>query len=200
MNSRRHLLWFALVFLPAGAAAQRVQNMDISFLAGATAYGSQAVPGSSAIVDGGVDPCVSFRYGYQLARASAASFWLEVATSFQLGGSAGGNLPGSTLRNFNTFTLGGRFMVPVHSRVSIYGALGGGEGGFYYPVVDGAKPYIKSNDVFHGVLEFGGGVDVRLIERISFRTEVRDFVTGRGLNGATGRHHILPFAGVSFHF
>jgi hypothetical protein len=25
-------------------------------------------------------------------------------------------------------------------------------------------------------------------------------VSGKGLNGVTGRHHMLPFAGIAFHF
>jgi hypothetical protein len=30
--------------------------------------------------------------------------------------------------------------------------------------------------------------------------EVRDSVTGKGLGGAAGRHHVLPFFGVALHF
>ncbi len=51
----------------------------------------------------------------------------------------------------------------------------------------------------HGVFGFGGGADVRLTRWFSLRMEVRDFVTGKGLGGAGGRHHVLPAIGVAFH-
>jgi hypothetical protein len=188
------------LFLAGSAAAQIVQNSDISILAGGTAFGSHVVPGSNVTVDGGVALCTSFLYGYQLARASAASFWLEYAQSFKLGDTSGGSIAGGLNNEFTIYTLGGRVMIPVKPRVSLYGALGGGVGSFYYPAIDVSKPLIKSNYVWHGVFEFGGGVDLRLSQRFSIRTEVRDFVTGKGLSGASGRHHILPLLGVSFHF
>ena len=59
-----------------------------------------------------------------------------------------------------------------------------------------ASPYQTT----HGVFQFGGGVDLRLTERISIRGEVRDFVTGSGLSGSNGPHHLVPLMGLAMHF
>src|SRR5262245_54463926 len=125
MNSRCHLLWFAVVLLPAGAAAQGVQNNDISFLIGATASGDHAIAGGAATQYGYTASGASFRYGYQLTRVSFASIWFETGLgTFVTGAFAKGSLPGSTLNNIEAFTAGPRFMAPLKSRVSLYGALG----------------------------------------------------------------------------
>jgi len=202
MNNRRHLLMFAVVLLPAGVAAQGVQNKDISFLFGATATGNHAIAAGAATVYGYTAPCASFRYGYQLTRVSFTSVWLDAGIgTFVTDAWGEGSLPGSTLNDIQAYTAGARFMVPVNSRVSLYGALGAGGGDFRHAYVSaGAEPHLASYSTWHGVFEFGGGMDYRIRQRISIRTEVRDFVSGRGLSGSAGRHHILPFAGVSFHF
>lgn len=63
-----------------------------------------------------------------------------------------------------------------------------------------ANPTISSNSTGHGLAVLGGGIDVRLTRRISIRGEVRDLVTGAGLSGAKGRHHVLPLFGVALPF
>lgn len=92
-------------------------------------------------------------------------------------------------------------MLPLQSRVSGYGLLGGGGGWFQYAVINGgSNPYVSSNSTAQGLLVAGGGIDVRLTRRISIRGEVRDLVTSAGLSGASGRHHVLPLFGIAFHF
>ncbi len=189
------------LLLSTGAVAQEVQNKDLSALFGAAHFGSHPIAGAAATVDSYTAFCNSFRYGYQVARFSAGSLWVEAAIgTFVLGSSAKGSVPGSALNNIQAYTGSARWMFPVHSRVSLYGAVGAGGGQFDYPVVSGATPHLSSNQTWHGVLELGAGVDFRLMERISIRTEVRDLVSGQGLSGSSGRHHVLPFLGVSFHF
>ena len=98
-------------------------------------------------------------------------------------------------------TLGIRMMAPLAPRVSVFGAAGGGVGLFHYPwVLPGSNPYLLSQSTTHGVLQFGGGVDLRLSRRFSIRGEVRDFVSGKGLSGASGPNHVVGLAGVGFHF
>lgn len=92
-------------------------------------------------------------------------------------------------------------MVPVSSRLSIYAVSGGGAGSFQSLVVTGgANPSVSTDSTVHGVFVFGGGADFRLSKGLSLRVEARDLVTGKELDGATGRHHWLPTLGVAFHF
>ena len=196
------LLGFLLVtLLPGGAWAQGVQNMDISILAGGRSVQSRVVPGSNATVYGTALAGQAIGYGYQVARTSAASLWLEYGSSLWFDGASTASLPGSVSNEMGLYTLGVRFMVPVQSRISAYGALGGGGGNFHYDVtVAEPSPHVTANSTHHGVFDFGGGVDIRLTRRISIRGEVRDFVSGAGLSGATGVHHVLPVVGVALHF
>ena len=78
----------------------------------------------------------------------------------------------------------------------------GGVGTFDYPVVtaSGGTSSVGTNDTWHGVFELGGGIDIRLTRLFSVRVECRDFVTGKGLDGVPGRHHIAPAAGIAAHF
>ena len=127
---------------------------------------------------------------------------MELSEWFNIGGgSSQGSLPGSVLKDMSAYTAGVRMMIPVQDRVSTFLAAGGGAGNFHYPVITtGAKPSLASNSVWHGVFDFGGGFDLRLSQRLSIRTEVRDFVAAKGLSGSSGRHHIMPLLGFSFHF
>ena len=188
--------------LVSGAAwAQRVQNMDISFLAGPAITSSSTIPGSNVKVEGTTGYSNSTGYGYQIVRTRAGSLWIEFSPTFVSPGFAGSNISGRVSTSFSAFTLGLRLMVPVHSRISVYGALGGGSGGFRYPVIaGGAEPRVTSNSTIHGVFQFGGGVDFRLTRILSIRGEVRDFVTGSGLSGSVGPHHVVPLVGVALHF
>ncbi|SPF45302.1 exported hypothetical protein [Candidatus Sulfopaludibacter sp. SbA4] len=190
-----------LALLPGGAWAQLIQNSDFFFLFGPRSIPSQVVPGTNATVYGATLLGDSVGYGYQVARRSAASLWLEYVPAFAVHGISTASIPGSVDNSFNAFTLGVRIMIPVQSRISVYGALGGGGGWFHYAVVaSDPSPNVTSNSTAHGVFDFGGGVDFRLSRHWSIRGEVRDFVSGAGLSGSTGVHHLLPVAGVALHF
>ena len=191
----------SLILLCGPGWAQRVQNSDIYFLAGPAVSGSMAIPGSNATVNKSTGVSVSTGYGYQVARASAASIWLDFAPTIAAGRITAASIPGSVNFDFTSYTAGLRFMIPLQSRTSVFGALGGGWGTFWYPVISGGpNPSVSSNQTTHGVFQFGGGVDIRLTERISIRGEARDFVSGSGLSGSTGPHHVVPLMGVALHF
>lgn len=196
------LLSLVGVTLLSGAAwAQRVQNMDIYFLGCPAVTSSSTIPGSNVTVDGTSGLSSATGYGYQIARTTAGSVWIEFSPTFVLPGLSGASIKGSVNNDFTSFTLGLRLMIPLQSRISVYGATGGGAGSFNYPVIGGgASPSISSNSTVHGILQFGGGIDFRLTQRVSIRGEVRDFVTGSGLSGSVGPHHLVPFLGVALHF
>jgi hypothetical protein len=181
--------------------AQRVQNMDIYFLAGPAISSSVAIPGSNATVNKSTRFGDSTGYGYQVARTSDASIWIDFAPTFVLHGVTTASIPGSVNFDFMSYVAALRFMLPLQSRLSAYGTLGGGAGNFAYPAMSvGPTASVTSNYTSHGVFQFSGGIDLRLTERFSIRGEVRDIVTGRGLSGSTGPHHVVPLIGVAFHF
>ncbi len=203
MRKSPHLLLVGLVLLSGSARAQRVQNSDISILYGPAAAGSMTIPGSDVKVQRTVGLTSATCYGYQIARPRAGSLWIEGSPVFVLSGRAGATIGGRARTQFTTYTLGLRWMVPVHTRVSLFGALGGGAGTFHYPAIkikEDAKPFVTSNSTTHGVLQLGAGLDFRLTKMFSLRGEIRDFVSGSGLSGSEGPHHLVPLFGIAFHF
>jgi len=183
------------------ASAFGVQNFDVSVLSTVAVLPSQTVANSNVTIfsSSQVD-CCSGEVGYQLARTSAGSFWLEYAHTECCGGERA-SIPHNGSSGMRAETLGLRFMVPLHSRLSAFGAAGGGAGTFHYPwVLEGPTPYLLFGSTLHGVTDFGGGIDVRLSRRISIRAELRDYVSGRGLSGEVGTNRALPLFGVGFHF
>lgn len=191
----------SLILLCGPGWAQRVQNMDIYFMAGPAISSSMPIPGSNATVNKSTRFADSAGYGYQVARTSVASVWIEFAPTVVLHGITAASIPGSVNSDFTSYVAGLRFMLPIQSRISVYGTLGGGGGFFAYPAISGGpNPSVTSHNTTHGVFLCGGGVDLRLTERISIRGEVRDVVTGSGLSGSSGPHHVVPLMGVAFHF
>jgi opacity protein-like surface antigen len=190
------------MLLAGGAWAQRVQNMDIYFLAGPTSVPAQVIGGTNITLFSSMGYCSAVGYGYQVMRKSAASLWLELAPLVNIAPSAQtATIPGSITQGTLMFVPGVRVMVPLQSRLSVFGAVGGGFGGFSNATLTSDNPPdLKTRDTTHGVLGVGGGLDFRLSRYVSIRVDVRDYVTGRGLGGVPGRNHLLPMMGIAFHF
>ena len=100
------------------------------------------------------------------------------------------------------FTPGIRGNLPIHSRVSLYGAAGAGlAGGHRNDVSASAGQVITFNRYTVGLAgSIGGGLDLRLSRLMSLRGEVRDFLSGTGFNGTTGHHYAIFGFGVGFHW
>lgn len=190
-----------LLLLPAGAWAQAYQNNETSVLFGAAFGSTQVIGGSNVTVDGSPGFSTAVGFAFQVMRKSAVSLWVEpfpVITAIP-GGSA--NIPGSASANSELFVPSARLMVPVQSRISLFGALGGGVGYFHnYTLTSDVPPQLKVHGVYHGVAGAGGGVDFRISRHVSIRVDARDYVTGRDLGGVLGRNHFLPLLGVAFHY
>jgi hypothetical protein len=210
MATRRLLLLLCLALPTAWLNAQRVQNVDFFELAGPTWTPSQTIRGSNVTIAGTHGWALSTGFGYQLKRTSAGNLWLEILPFGQIGLSGRASVvaakspPGvfGSADFASQLSLAGfRWMVPVHERVSLYAAAGGGAGSFNYAVVNSFPPpgSISPHNVLHGLGDFGGGVDIRLTDNISLRTEVREYVTGIGLSGYPGRQHLVPYVGIAFH-
>lgn len=121
--------------------------------------------------------CLTNTYGWFLTGSSKASLWVEF---LPIGGST----------NFSATSLGLRGMFPLSRRVSIYAAAGGGV----------AQYDFGSDHIWHGLFDFAGGIDIRLSRRWSIRGELRDYVSGLGLGGSSGRQSLTPVLGVAWHF
>ncbi|MDR3702720.1 MAG: hypothetical protein P4L56_23950 [Candidatus Sulfopaludibacter sp.] len=176
--------------------------MDTSILFGPTWYRPHTIPGTNVALSGSTGYSQQISYGYQVLRTPAGNLWIELnPMTFFSPGASTANIKGSFSPGGFLITPGVRYMVPVQSRLSLYAVAGGGVGTFDYPVVGaGDTPYVATNDTWHGVFEFGGGIDIRLIRFLSVRAECRDFVTGKGLDGVPGRHHLAPAIGIATHF
>jgi hypothetical protein len=171
------------------AAAQGVQNQDVFLLASVnlpTTLTPTLISGNSG-------------YGYQIVRTSAASLWIEMSFAFGGGKGTVPGVGGKPQLLWNTYAPGLRFMVPLKERVSIYAAAGGGAGNFRELAISGTPPLASAIGTWHGVFDVAGGLDIRLKRSLSLRAEFRDFVTGRGLSGADGRHHSIVGIGIAYH-
>ncbi|WP_321472587.1 hypothetical protein [uncultured Paludibaculum sp.] len=197
----RGLLLACAVLLSGPVSAQRVQNKDVSFSYGPLPIKSSTIRGTNVTANGTIGMSSATGYGYQVARTAAGSIWIDVAPIFGLYASGSASVPGRINNGFSSITAGFRLMVPLQSRTSVYGTLGGGVGSFSYPVVSGDSTQpLTSNSTAHGIFQFGGGLDFRLTRGLSLRGEVRNLVTGAGLSGSSGRHHLVPLIGIAFHF
>jgi hypothetical protein len=194
----RHRLLLFAALLPGAASAQGFQNRDVVIEAGPAWIPSRTLAGTDVRLDGSVGLAIHTNYGYQIARASAASLMLDVSFLSANPGPAKSSTLGSVSTSHYTTTAGLRLMVPVESRVTFFPVAGGGFGWFNTPSTGGAV--ISSHGTVHGVFQFGGGADIRISRHVSLRAEVRNTVTGRQLSGASGRNHVLPLFGVAGHF
>jgi hypothetical protein len=192
-----------LVLLPIAASAQANQNFENYFLFGPAFASNETIGGSNVTVSGSTGFSDNIGFAFQAVRWSAATLWVEpfpviidapgwtasVRTSSSGSGTSVMAVPAA------------RFMVPVHPRVSFFGALGGGGGKFAnYTLTSDIPPQLKTHSVYHGVVGAGGGVDFRISRHISIRVDARDYVTGRGLGGDLGRNHFLPMLGLGLHY
>ena len=100
------------------------------------------------------------------------------------------------------FTPGVRLKISPQSRVSFFGALGGGVASFSQDqvVLGRLGVGVSSGRTNSAALDFGGGIDFRLTRLLSLRFDARDFVTKAGLGGAAGRNHGIYQFGIAFHF
>jgi opacity protein-like surface antigen len=193
---------FLVVALMSGAAwAQGIQNHDVFLAMGPAWTRSRTIPGTSVTLSNSWGASYQFDYGYQFARLSAVSLMVDFRMGGAFPGAVKANIPASGSNYHSSYTLGLRVMVPVNARLSLYAVSGGG-GGFFESLVvtGGADSSVSTNSTTHGVFAWGGGADLRLSRWWSLRAEVRDFVTGRDLSGAAGRHHALPLFGVALHY
>ena len=200
----RHLLplipWIAIPFLMPRAAM--AQNSDLSFLLGVYWPRGEVVTAPSTYIHGSVGASVQLNYAGQVIQ-KAVDLYIEVPVviSVQNTGTVTSTSVTSSTGPDVFFTPGVRLKISPQSRISFYGALGGGIASFSTDrIVSGKSTTITSGRTNSGALDFGGGIDFRLTRLLSLRFDARDFVTQAGLGGSVGRHHGIYEFGVVFHF
>jgi len=183
----------------SGSAAWAQQNMDTYVGFGDLANRAYAINGTSLTAEGSHVFSSVTDFGYQLVRVGPASVWLDVSQIFGSPADLQTSLPGSGRTTWQAYAAGARLRLPFGRRFSEYALAGVGGGLFHAIVMNGASPTVSTERTFHGLFEFGGGIDFRLLRWFSLRLDVRDLVTGDQL-GAPGRQHVLPTFGMAFHY
>lgn len=188
------------IFLPLGAPAQsRFQNWDMYYEAGPVFAATQTIGGSDVTLYSSAGYAWTWGFGWQFMRLSRASLWLDVPMTFTEPSHQTATIPGSITLVSTMLVPGVRVMLPLASRIAVFGVAGGGGGFFKTPCLESSNPPLTTNAIDHGVLRVGGGVDFRLSEYFSLRLELTDYVSGRDLAGVPGRNHLLPMLGFAFH-
>ena len=199
---RTHSLLLICIFLLAPLAA-RAQNSDFGFLVGVTLPQGEVAVGPRTYVRGEVGGGVQFNYAFQ-AIQHAVDLYVECPLVISALG-ASRVTPGLVTASTGIdlfFTPGVRLKFSPESRVSFYGALGGGLGSFgeIRSSTGNGNVSVSGGRTTTAALDFGGGLDFRLTRLLSLRVEGRDFVTRSGLGGSAGMHHTMVQFGIAFHF
>jgi len=172
--------------------------MDVYLTFGGSPVPAQTVPGTSVALSDSVGAAFTWGYGYQVWHSAAGSLWVDISSAFEAPHQRTSILPGNVEMDTTYTAPGVRFMVPVQAKISLYAVAGGGAGFYSVPRVTGDMVFLRSP--IHGVFDFGGGLDVRLNRSFSLRVELRDYISGHNLSGVAGPNHLLPTAGLAYHF
>lgn len=190
-----------LALVSIAIAPAWAQNSDLGFLIGVSPLKMQSTI-SGGSISTSTDANVQLDYSIQFKEVSAGTFYIELplAAVFHDSHRVGPNIVSSD-RDIIFFTPGVRWKLWVHSRVSLYAALGGGIASFGASTsIVGPDISKVSNRTTGAALDFGGGLDFRLTRLLSIRCEGRDYVTRSNAGGFSGAHHAALDVGVGFHF
>ena len=146
---------------------------------------------------------LAHQFGTFLGRDLFLDIPIAVIPSISLNKASGGNPSSNYSAVF--FTPGLRLMFRQGSKIRPWVAVGAGaahlEGGD--TLLDGSTNF-KSRILTTYAFEFGGGVDYRFNRRVSFRGQIRDFITASppvGVTQTQGFSNHFPYSGgVVFHF
>jgi len=194
-------LLVSAALLVQGAA--HAQNSDFAVLLGVTWPEGKIVSGPGTYVKGSVGGDIQFNYAFQAVQR-VVDLYVEfpmVIAGRDTGLTTAGMVSESAGVDFY-FTPGVRLKFSPESRVSLYGAAGGGLAslGQLNVLTTNRSVTLSTGRVTTGAFDFGGGFDLRITRLLSFRIEGRDFVTRAGLGGSAGMHHGLVNFGIAFHF
>ena len=194
------LLVTALVAAPA-----RAQNQELTFSLGGIPGQTCTFQGSAGTAQISADRSFGINYGHRFLDAKIAALYGEiefVAIPNRGVTSATAIVPQDFASLY--LTPGLRLKFFPHSRLSPWGAIGGG----YALYQQSAKLSNGQNEtdkfLNRGVFDYGGGLDFRLLRFIGLRAEVRDFLSGNPdlnakLNSST-QHNVVASGGLILRF
>lgn len=197
-------LLLTLLLLTGSAAAQ---NSDLALLAGISGpKGSVTNAGGTSTDTGSVTPSFQVNYAWQVLQR-AADLYVELplvvpvrVTGIVVTGPGVSSSAGNTSPDL-FFTPGARVKFSPESRISFYAAAGAGIASFAAtPALVAPLTVVAGSRQTSFAFGIGGGVDFRLTRLLSLRVDARDFITGAGLGGVTGRNHAILQGGIAFHF
>jgi opacity protein-like surface antigen len=197
MTKSRYLL--ACVFL-LGFREVRAQESEVSVLVGAATSKADNIL-NGAVLSKKLIPTLQLGYARRL-RTGAAELSLDVplVLAVRTNGSVSAAQLNGTTGTDVYFTPGIRLHLTPRKRVSEYAYVGGGVASFTGTSVVTGTVSVAGNRANSAALGFGGGVSIRLLDRLSVRGEVRDAVTKSGLGGISGRNHAFVLGGFAFRF
>lgn len=196
---------FKLLAIAAAATCSAVaQNTEISFLYGFSGPNGSVVLSPSLRVEGSVGASYQVAAAFQVLDRGNGGLYVEVPLTLvaNVSGVVANGVQSST-RGIVFLTPGIRYKQSLHSRLAVYGVLGGGLGSFGQEldtISSGGVAANISTRTNVPVLDFGGGIDIRLTRLLSLRAEERDFVSRSGQAGFAGHNHPVFGVGVGFHF
>ena len=199
----RRIRWSGLLLLVSAIVAgpARGQNQELSFSLGGIPGQTRSFQSSAGTAQISADRSFGINYGHRFLGARIAALHGEiefVAIPNRSVTAATATVPQSYASLY--LTPGLRLKFFPTSRLSPWGAIGGG----YALYQQSAKFSDGQNDtnkfLNRGVFDYGGGLDFRLFRFIGLRGEVRDFLSGNpGLNVALNsgtQHNIVASGGV----
>jgi hypothetical protein len=202
---KRFLILMAVVCVSAAAVAQ---NADVSFVAGGSFVSdtqSTFITGISAASKLKTDSHIFLEgtLGLKMINAGAASLSLEVPVAGIPSTKITTSTSPSTLINhistvFVTPSL--RLKLLPASPIAPWVSFGGGW----------ARYSLDTGNTNKGAVQYGGGLDFKVLPALGFRAEVRDYVTGEpnfglisvlnGNNGGLHHHNVLAGGGIVLRF
>ena len=176
------------------------QNVDSYVLYGNPGSRAHRIDGTNVTAGGSHAFTTVLGLGYQVARESSTSLWFDLSAITGFPDDLRASVKGTGRTSWNAYTAGVRLAAPLYKRFSVYGVTGVGGGLFHGVAVhEGDNPTVSTFRTYHGVFDFGGGLNFRLLRWFSLRAEIRDLVTGNQLGSAAGRQHVLPTFGMALH-
>jgi len=209
----RQILWFGLLFSTAAAVTvparaqnqERGQNHELTFSLGGIPGQTRSFQGSADTAQISADRSLGINYGHRFLGAKIAALYGEiefVALPNRSLTAATATVP----QNYASLYLtpGLRLKLFPGSRLSPWGAIGGG-----YALYQESARLSNGQDTTNkflnrGVFDYGGGLDYRLFRFIGLRGEIRDFFSGNpNLNVALSsstQHNVVASGGIILRF
>jgi len=190
------LIAFSIIFhLPALA-----QKHELAFTVGRVL--SSERNSQQGALDLGTGTAVQVNYAYRLIDGGAAALYGEVHFLASPLRDISAGIPTAT-RDFATLYLtpGLRLKFLPGARVSPYVVVGGGYALYEQSTQTiGNQPNPAARRINRAALDYGGGVDVKVLRFLSLRGEIRDFYTGSPSYNVPfvsgGQHNVVAGGGV----